>query len=70
MQGRHQKQMDSMARSKQKLEEDKTNDEFVKQLTIKLIIGPKDASLMALDILAKVLKMSQEEIGQCHRKIK
>jgi hypothetical protein len=39
--------MQLMNQSKSKLLEEKTNDEFVKQLLIKLILGPKDASVMA-----------------------
>ena len=42
----------------------------MKQLTIKLIMGPRDASLMALGILGKVLRLSEEEMAQCQKKIK
>lgn len=37
---------------------------------MKLILGPKDASIMAFGILAKVLKMNEEEIKLCEKKIK
>jgi hypothetical protein len=37
---------------------------------IKLMLGPKDATLMAFGILSKVLKMSEGEIKQCEKKIK
>lgn len=37
---------------------------------MKLITGPKDASIMALGILAKVLKMNQDEVKLCEKKIK
>jgi hypothetical protein len=42
------------------MQEEKTNEEFVKQLMIKLIMGPKDASIMAFGILCKVLKFTEE----------
>ncbi len=37
---------------------------------IKLIVGPKEASKMAFDILCKVLKMTEAEIRECEKKIK
>ena len=37
---------------------------------MKLILGPKDASVMAFGILAKVLKMGEEDMRQCEKKIK
>jgi hypothetical protein len=42
----------------------------VKQLIIKLILGPKDASKMAFEILCKVLRFSEAEIKDCEKKIK
>jgi hypothetical protein len=42
----------------------------VKQLLIKVIMGPKDAATMALGILAKVLKFSEEELRQCEKRVK
>lgn len=42
----------------------------MKQLIIKMTAGPKDASLMALDVLGKVLKFSEEEVRLCKSKIK
>lgn len=33
-------------------------------------MGPKDASIMAFGILSKVLKMSEDEIKKCEKKIK
>jgi hypothetical protein len=36
------------------------NLEFMKQLLLKIFIGPKDASIMALEVLAKVLNMNAE----------
>jgi hypothetical protein len=33
-------------------------------------MGPKDASLMALGILNKVLKFSEDEIKMCEKKLK
>jgi hypothetical protein len=59
-----------MAINKQKLQEEKTNEEFVKQLLMKVILGPKDAALMALGILGKVLKFNEDELKQCEKKLK
>jgi len=56
--------------NKQKYNEEKTNEEFVKQLLIKLILGPKDATTMAFGILAKVLKLNADEIKLCEKKLK
>lgn len=52
------------------MQEERTNEEFVKQLLIKVIMGPKDASIMALGILAKVLKFSEDELRQCEKRVK
>jgi len=52
------------------MQEEKTNEEFVKQLIIKLVVGPKDASLMAFGILCKVLKFNEEEVKLCEKKLK
>ncbi len=59
-----------MAISKQKQQEERTNEEFVKQLLMKVIMGPKDASLMALGILGKVLKFTEDELRQCEKRLK
>jgi len=42
----------------------------VKQLLIKLLVGPKDASTMAFGILCKVLKFTADEAKLCENKIK
>ena len=33
-------------------------------------MGPKDASMMALGILAKVLKFSEDELKQCEKRVR
>lgn len=33
-------------------------------------MGPRDASVMALGILGKVLKFNEDELKQCEKKIK
>lgn len=48
-----------MAKSKAKINEEKTTEEFAKQMIIKLIMGPKDASKMAFGILCKIFKFSE-----------
>jgi hypothetical protein len=37
---------------------------------MKLILGPKDASVMAFGILSKILKFSEEEAKPCEKKLK
>jgi hypothetical protein len=37
---------------------------------MKVIMGPKDAAVMALGILGKVLKFNEEELKQCEKKLK
>lgn len=37
---------------------------------LKVFVGPKEASIMALEVLGKVLKMSPDEIKMCGKKIK
>ena len=44
--------------------------EFIKQLMLKIFAGPKEASIMALEVLGKVLKMDGDELRTCHKKIK
>lgn len=39
-------------------------------MVIKLIMGPKDVSKMALGILGKVLKLTEAEAKECEAKIK
>ena len=37
---------------------------------IKIVIGPKDASLMAFEVLSKVLKFTPDEYNTTQKKIK
>ena len=67
---KYERNIESIAKSKAKQNQEKTTEEFIKQLTIKLIQGPKEASKMAFDILCKVLKFSENEIKECEKKIK
>ena len=39
-------------------------------MMIKLVGGPKDASIMGLEVLSKVLKMNEEEYSFFSKKIK
>ena len=62
--------IEEIVKSKAKVSEDKINLEFIKQLLLKVIMGPKEASLMGLEVLGKVLKMTEQEHQQCLKKIK
>lgn len=59
-----------MAKSKAKINQERTTEEFTKQMVIKLIMGPKDASKMAFGILCKIFKFSEAEAKECESKIK
>jgi hypothetical protein len=37
---------------------------------LKIFVGPKEAAFMALEVLAKVLKMNPDETKTCSKKIK
>jgi hypothetical protein len=42
------------------MSEEAANIEFIKQLLLKMFQGPKDAAIMALEVIAKVLKMTPD----------
>lgn len=65
-----QDKIDEMAKSKMKMSEDKANVQFIKQLLLKLFEGPREAALMALEVLSKVLKLTPEETKLCSKKLK
>lgn len=62
--------VEEIGKSKLKMSEEVANLEFIKQLLLKMFIGPKEAAVMALEVLAKVLKMTSDEMKTCSKKLK